>query len=90
MIQFLHARVALSTDSRNFEWAFVGAYDAFIQLQNTVKWTRLPVTLVYQTKAELPISKPENIVVDDINSQSPDVIKIHTGPQSSRFKYSRV
>ena len=74
-VQFSLNRVATGQDpSRNHLWHFVGSTAAFEQLERSLQWTRLPVSLVHAFPEQLIATAPGQIVVDEMNALSADVL----------------
>ncbi len=59
----------------NYYWTFVGSAAGFEQLQQSLKWSRLPVGLLHATPGQLIESSPQLIVVDDFGAQGADVLE---------------
>ena len=74
--QLMLARVVSATgSSENHLWRFVGSSAGFEQLQQSLQWSRLPVSLLRATPKQLIASSPQLIVVDDFNAEDSDVLQ---------------
>ena len=73
--QFILNRVFSRQDSSGKQvWSFVGSVHVFNELQNSLRWSRLPVSLVHILPYELRQMAPEYIVVEEISMQDSEVL----------------
>lgn len=76
LLQISLSGVLSATDPyENSSWAFVGSAAGFERLQQSLQWSRLPVSLFHATLGHLIASSPRFIVIDDFSAQADDVLK---------------
>ena len=76
LLQIFLGRILSAIESaENQLWIFVGSEAVFEQLQHSLRWSRLPVSLLYESPNQFITSSHQFIVVDDFDAQSADVLQ---------------